>query len=105
MAKVEADAKAKSEKAKPVLMSLFVAARADFTNGCLAKVLDFVGGRAELHINLNVSKAVGGKVLMQVLCEDTDRRYKNQFETGASGGALAGKARRDTEKELFGPVA
>ncbi len=102
LSKVRKESEPKSKEAMSKLMDKFKAARSSFSKSDLDTVLKYIGYKAEIHINLKCDKRIGSKPLLQVLVDDPDRRYKNQFETGASGGALSGSSRRSTEKQLFG---
>ena len=62
----------------------------------LVNINDYVKNVAQVTINVNLDKA------LDFLCKDT--QYRNQFETGTSGGSLSSSYRIDWEANLFNKI-
>jgi len=62
--------------------------------------LDYIREQAPLIIHLQLDKQIGDEQLIDKLHKDT--HYRNQFETGVSGGYLGTHVRAIWEHDLFG---
>ena len=68
-------------------------------------VLKFVGQKASVHVNVDLSKKnIEGKPLLELFVNDADGLYRTQFETGTSGGSTNLVRRRGWERRMFGDV-
>jgi len=65
-----------------------------YTENDLKATINYIRDKVKVVIHLNLDR------VMQYLCSDTE--YRNQFETGTSGGSLSKTSRLQWEKVLFG---
>ena len=101
--RVTAQAKLASEAAVPDLVHLFQMHVGDgCTEADVRNTLKFFAEAAALHMNVDPFKAIGGKPLLQLLCDDAQGRYRNLFETNTGGGSTNKNARRGWETRMFG---
>ena len=94
-----------SRSAKGGLRDLFRQhLRRSFSDDDVNAVLKFVGQKASVHVNVDLSKSFAGTPLLGLFVNDADGRYRTQFETGTSGGSKNLVRRRGWERRMFGDV-